>query len=151
MNTKDSLTMPLLFICAFLLAGSCVVNMLQFQQAQNLSVKKAQTNLLLKIPDVQRIATIVKNNFDERWVRISYTDGEGQTEQLQAWVTSATVIQRTQAGAVSGVTERASVEDIDQKDLRVGEPIYIIMRNSSDQQRLEASRITVGDLLPVSL
>ncbi|MEI6863790.1 MAG: hypothetical protein WCK46_00245 [Candidatus Adlerbacteria bacterium] len=151
MNTKDSLAIPLLFICTFLLAASCVVNMLQFQQAQNVSVKKAQTNLLLKIPDVQRIATLVKNNSDERWVRISYTDGEGQTEQLQAWVTSATVIQRTRGTKVSGVTERASVEDIDQKDLRVGEPIYIIMRNSSDQQRLEASRITVGDLLPISL
>lgn len=150
MNTKDSTTLVLLFICTALLAGSCVLNILQFQQAQNAPIKKVQVSLLNKVPDIQRTGIVAENNPDERWLLVSYTDETGHSERLRAWVVAATSIQRTHTITLSGVAENASVENINQKDLHVGETAYIIVVNSADRTRLEVSRITVGDLLPFS-
>ena len=147
MNNKTIYT--ILFILSAITAGSIAINILQVRSTLDPVLEQDRGTLAFSLQLIRRSGVIASSTPSTGLVEIEYHGTGGTPADMQVWVTSGTLIQRTHMGtSTDGIVRSMSVEPITQADLQVGEPVYMGIVNSVANNRFEASLITVGDVLP---
>ena len=148
MNNK--LELIFIFLLCTLLSGSIVLNLIQFNLAHTASISKARTSVAQNADHIRRIGSVTENNTDERYLIFSYQESDASTGETKVWITDATGIGRIIPKKEKGIIETISIAPIEQKDIHLGDEVYINMDSSVTNDRLEAASILLGELLPIT-
>lgn len=148
MNSKIYLLF--LGIVTFLLAGSVTANLLQLQSARRAPLEKIRSETLADYPNIRKVGNVIENNTADRWIIIAHEDVYGSPEKLRLWLTPGASIVRVEVAKISGVIEEGQIKIIGQKDIALGETVYVVATNSLEHNRIETGQIIAGDLLPLA-
>ncbi len=139
-------------ICAaaLMFGTSAALNVIQLRTASTASLVRDKEVVTTALEAIRRRGTIFANNTTERTIGVEYQAEVGtSTKRMELILAPNFQAQRIHAKVdETGVITGLEAETIFQKDLVLGEPIYVVTKPTVPGQQFETSLILVGDILP---